>query len=61
VTNLLKTFYARKTYSAGDRIKTKDVEGTIESIDAIFITLKTEKGKVVVPVNEVVDNKVEVS
>ncbi|MEO9891855.1 mechanosensitive ion channel domain-containing protein [Aurantibacter sp.] len=61
VTNLLKTFYARKTYVAGDKIKTKDIEGTIEKIDAIFITIKTEKGKVVVPVSDVVDTKVEVS
>lgn len=61
VTNLLKTFYARKTYSAGDKIKTKDVEGVIENIDTIFITLKTENGKVVVPINEIVDTKVEVS
>ncbi|MRI01712.1 mechanosensitive ion channel [Kriegella sp. EG-1] len=61
VTNLLKTFYARKTYVAGDKIKTKDLEGTIEKIDAIFITIKTEKGKIVVPVSEVVDTKVEIS
>jgi len=61
VTNLLKTFYARKTYAVGDKIKTKDIEGTIENIDTIFITLRTEKGKVVVPINEIVDTQVEVS
>ncbi|MBM1104614.1 mechanosensitive ion channel [Aurantibacter crassamenti] len=61
VTNLLKTFYARKTYATGDKIKTKDIEGTIEKIDTIFITIKTENGKVILPISEVVDTRVEVS
>ncbi len=58
IANLLKTFYTRKTYAVGDRIKFNDVEGTIQSIDSIFVTLKTDDGKLVVPVKEIVENRV---
>ena len=60
VSNLLKTFYARKSYSVGDVIKFNEVEGTIESIDSLFVVLKTAEGKLVVPIKEMVDNKVAV-
>jgi len=60
ISSLLKTFYARKSYAIGDRIKFNDVEGTIESIDSIFVTLKTVKGKLVIPIKEMVENRVEV-
>jgi len=58
VGRLLKTFYVRKKYSLGDEIKVNGVEGTIESIDHIFLTLKTADGKLVMPIDEVVENRV---
>ncbi len=60
VSNLLKTFYARKSYAIGDKIKFSDVEGTIESIDSLFVTIKTINGKLVVPIKEVVESRVEI-
>ena len=60
VTDLLRTFYARKTFAVGDVIKTKKIEGTIEAIDGIFITIKTASGKLILPIKEVVENKIEV-
>jgi hypothetical protein len=38
----------------------KEIEGLIESIDNICIVLSTEKGKLVLPVEDVVDSKVEI-
>ncbi|SIT15148.1 Conserved TM helix [Zobellia uliginosa] len=59
VEGLLKMFYARKNYAVGDKIKFSDVEGTIEAIDNITVTLRTQKGKLVVPIKEIVENRVE--
>ncbi|MDC6390172.1 mechanosensitive ion channel [Maribacter sp. PR1] len=61
VGDLLRTFYSRRIYEVGDRIKIKNLEGTIEAIDSISMVLKTNKGKVVVPIKKVVENKVEVN
>ena len=60
VASLLSTFYARKTYAVGDIIKTKKIEGTIESIDGLFITIKTEDTKWVIPIKDIVEDKVEI-
>lgn len=60
VADLLRTFYARKTFSVGDVIKTKKVEGTVEAIDGIFVTIKTETGKLVLPIREIVENRIEI-
>ncbi|QLG44940.1 mechanosensitive ion channel family protein [Costertonia aggregata] len=60
VGDLLRTFYARKSYAIGDKIKTKKVEGTIEDIDSISVTIKTEKGKIVLPIKKLTENTVEI-
>ena len=56
--DVLKMFYARKTYMVGDFISFDGVEGTIEAIDNISITLSTKKGKLVVPIKDVVSRRV---
>ena len=60
VADLLRTFYTRRTYELGLRIKFKDVEGEIIAIDDISMTLKTNNGKLVVPVKDIVENQVEI-
>ncbi|WP_291869493.1 mechanosensitive ion channel domain-containing protein [Maribacter sp.] len=60
VGDLLRTFYSRRIYEVGDKVKLKNIEGTVESIDNIAMVLKTKKGKVVVPIRKVVENTVEV-
>lgn len=57
-TDVLKMFYARKTYMVGDKIAFEDIEGTIEAIDNITMIIKTKKEKIVVPIKEVMNNKV---
>ncbi|QHI35801.1 Small-conductance mechanosensitive channel [Kordia antarctica] len=60
VGDLLRAFYTRKNYEVGQKIKFKDVQGSIESIDNITMTIKTAKGKIVLPIKEVVENQIEV-
>ena len=60
VTRLLFGYYSRKNLEIGQKIKTNGVEGVIISIDNICLILLTTEGKVVIPIKDVVDNKVEV-
>ncbi len=60
VGDLLRTFYARKTYEIGQIIEFNGVKGEVESIDGITVTLKTEKGKFIVPIKDIVESQVRV-
>ena len=60
IRDVLRTFYTRKSYAVGDTISIGDTKGTIDSIDSISLTLKTDKGKVVIPISEVVENRVQI-
>ncbi|NNK73500.1 MAG: mechanosensitive ion channel, partial [Flavobacteriaceae bacterium] len=60
VGDLLRTFYTRRTFELGQKIKFNDVEGEIIAIDDISITLKTATGKLVVPVKDIVESQVEI-
>jgi len=57
--DLLRTFYARKTYEVGQLIKFDNTQGRIEAINGISVTIKTEKGKVIVPIKDIVESQVE--
>lgn len=57
---LLKSFYARKNYEIGQKIKIGNVQGTIESIENLSMILKTENGKIVLPIEDIVKNKIEI-
>ena len=56
--DVLKTFYARKTYMVGDSISFDGIEGTVAAIDNIAMTLDTEDAKIVVPIKDVVAHRV---
>jgi len=58
IARLLFGFYSRKNFEIGQHIKTKKVEGVIQEIDNICITIKTEEGVVVMPIKYFVDQKV---
>ncbi len=60
VSELLKTFYARKTYEVGQKIEFNDIKGEVESIDGISVTLKTRQGKLVVPIKDIVESQVSI-
>lgn len=61
-TALLRGFYTRKTYVAGDKIsiRKKKIEGTIESIDSISVVIRTSEGKTVIPMKDIVEHRVDI-
>lgn len=60
ISDLLRTFYARKNYAVGDKIEINGLKGTIEGIDNTFLTLKTKEGKIVIPIKEITENRVKI-
>lgn len=60
VTDLLRSFYTRKTYAVGDKIVIGEDMGTIEAIENNSLTLTTKSGKYVIPIKDVVSQKVEI-
>lgn len=60
VGDLLRTFYARKTYEIGQVIEFNNVKGEVETVNNISVTLKTEKGKLVVPIKDIVESQVKI-
>jgi len=58
--DVLKMFYARKTYMVGDIISFDGIEGSIEAIDNISVTLKTADGKLIIPIKDIVSAKVSI-
>jgi len=60
VGDLLRTYYTRRKYEVGQKIKFKNVKGIIVSIDDLSMTLKIENGKLIVPIKKIVDNQIEI-
>lgn len=60
VSDLLRTYYTRRKFELGQRIKFKDIVGEIVSVDDLSMTLKTETGTLVIPIKEIVENQVEI-
>jgi hypothetical protein len=60
VGDLLRTFYARKTYEIGQVIEFNNLTGEVIAIDGISLTLKTTKGKFVIPIKDIVESQVRV-
>ena len=56
----MRTFYTRRLFEIGQKIKFKNIEGEIEAIEDISLVIKTKEGKIIVPIKEVVENQVEV-
>lgn len=61
IANLLFTFYARKNYTIGDKIKVGKREGEVVAIDNISLTLKTSTGKVIIPILNIIESTVEIN
>ena len=59
VSKLLKMFYARKTFEIGQHIIFQDEKFTVESVENISVILKNNKGKLIVPINDLVENQVQ--
>ena len=57
--NMIASFYSGKQFQVGDKITIDDVTGVISDIDKSTITVKTETGRVMFPLNKAVNQKVE--
>nr|WP_293302559.1 mechanosensitive ion channel [Allomuricauda sp.] len=60
VADLLRSFYTRKNYAVGDKIVIGEDSGVIEAIENNSLTLVTKEGKFVIPIKDVVSQKVEI-
>ncbi|GAA4303334.1 mechanosensitive ion channel family protein [Aestuariibaculum suncheonense] len=60
VNDLLRAFYARKTYEIGQIIEFNDIKGEVERIDNTSITIKTLSGKLVIPIKDIVESQVRI-
>jgi hypothetical protein len=58
MSNILATFYAKKNFKAGQKIRINDVEGIITEIDSVSIKIYTGENYVVLPSKLLVDEKV---
>ena len=60
VRKLLFGFYTRKNFEIGQHIKIGKIKGEIISIDNICVTIKTNEGKVILPIDEIASKKIEI-
>ena len=60
ITDMLRSFYTRRTYAVGDKVVIGEYSGTIEAIENNSLTLVTKAGKYVIPIKDVVSEKVEI-
>lgn len=58
VANYLATFYIKDKFEMGDTISFKDIKGQIIDIDKASLTLRTESGKVIIPLNTLTEENV---
>ena len=57
--NIIASFYSRRNFAVGDRIRLGDVEGEVVLIDSVSVTIKTQDKEVVFPARFLVDKQVE--
>lgn len=60
VGDLLRSFYTRRNFEIGQKIHLNGITGTIESIDNITVTLKTAKGKTVLPIKDITQSQIDI-
>lgn len=60
IADIMRSFYTRKTYAVGDRIVIGDDEGTIKAIENNSLILETRAGEFVIPIKDVVSQKVQI-
>ncbi|MFY0630427.1 MAG: hypothetical protein JXR05_08600 [Flavobacteriaceae bacterium] len=58
IKRLLFGYYSRKNLEIGQKIRIKDVEGVVESIDNICFVVVTAEEKIVYPIKDIVDSQI---
>ena len=60
LTNMLATFFSRKTFEVGQVIQIDDIVGEIVLIDGISVVIQTETDKVVLPSQDLINNRIRI-
>ncbi|MEZ4802812.1 MAG: mechanosensitive ion channel [Gelidibacter sp.] len=60
IADLLRTFYVRKTYEVGQLIEYNGILGEVEAIDNISLVLKTNEGRLVIPIKNIVESEIKI-
>jgi len=58
IKRLLFGYYSRKNLEIGQKIRIKNIEGVVESIDNICFIVVTAEDKVVFPIKDIVDSQI---
>lgn len=58
--NMLSSFYSKKNFYEGQRIKLGDLEGTILEIDSTSLIMQVGDKKIIMPSTELMSNRVEI-
>ncbi len=58
--NMLSSFYSKKNFYSGQRIRIGQLEGTILEIDNTSVIIQTTDNKVIIPSSELLTNRVEI-
>ena len=57
---LMHTFYARKMFEVGQKIMFNNESYAIDEVKSISVILRNEKGKLIVPINDLMESQVQV-
>lgn len=60
LTNMLATFFSRKTFEVGQIIQVDDIVGEIVQIDGISVVIQTETDKIVMPSQDLINNRIRI-
>ena len=58
VAKLLQTFYARKMFEVGQKIIFNEKHYAVEEVRSISLVLKGENGKLIVPIEDIMENQI---
>lgn len=60
ITDLLRTFYTRKTFEIGQKIEFQGQTYEVDTISNISVVVKNANGKLVVPIKDIVESQIKV-
>lgn len=60
LSNMLASFFSRKTFLIGQTIRIDDIQGTIIQIDSISLIVQTKEDKIVIPTKDLIVNRIHI-
>ncbi len=59
MSNLLAAIYSKDKFKVGDQVKIQEVKGEIINVDSTSVTIQTNDAQVIIPLSQVVTDKIE--